>query len=159
MAASSGNTEIVKFLLSAKVNPNPRDRWGATPLNDAKRPEIIELLTSAGAEKGVDQNEYAELPNANPNDDQYRLFYAGYKGDTNLMKSLHIQNWKINSYDYDGRTALSLAASEGHLEALKYLVIHGADIYHKDARGNDAIADAKRENRTEVVQYLQTIIE
>lgn len=71
------------------------------------------------------------------------------------MKALHLKGWKVNSYDYDGRTALSLAASEGHIEAVKYLLVHGADPYHKDARGNDALADALRENRTTVVQFLR----
>jgi glutaminase len=63
------------------------------------------------------------------------------------MKSLHIKGWKVDSYDYDGRTALHLAASEGHIDAVKYLTAHGADPFHKDARGNDAIQDAKREGR------------
>jgi len=71
------------------------------------------------------------------------------------MKALHIKGWKVNSYDYDGRTALSLAASEGHLAAVKYLMSHGADPFHKDARGNDALADAIRENRSDVIKYLK----
>lgn len=75
------------------------------------------------------------------------------------MKALHIKGWKVNSYDYDGRTALSLAASEGHIDAVRYLVVHGADPLHKDARGNDALADAIRENRVEVIQYLKNILE
>ncbi len=75
------------------------------------------------------------------------------------MKALHLKGWKINSYDYDGRTALSLAASEGHLQAVKYLVVHGADPMHKDARGNDALADAIRENRSDVIMYLKSIVE
>jgi len=75
------------------------------------------------------------------------------------MKALHLKRWKVNSYDYDGRTALSLAASEGHLDAVRYLVAHGADINHKDARGNDPLADAVRENRQEVVQFLKSLKE
>jgi glutaminase len=63
------------------------------------------------------------------------------------MKSLHLKGWKVNSYDYDGRSALGLAASEGHIDAIKYLISHGADHKHKDARGNDALGDAKRESR------------
>jgi len=50
---------------------------------------------------------------------------------------------------------LGIAASEGHLESVQYLVTHGANIWHKDARGNDALADAKRENRQRVVEYLE----
>lgn len=73
------------------------------------------------------------------------------------MKSLHLKGWQVNSYDYDGRSALGLAASEGHLEAVKYLVAHGADLTHKDARGNDALADAVRENRKATVEYLSSI--
>ena len=76
-----------------------------------------------------------------------------------MMKALHLKGWKVNSYDYDGRTALNLAASEGHLEAVKYLVVHGADVNHRDARGNSALDDAIRERRSEVVQYLRTINE
>ncbi|KAI6211524.1 No extended memory [Aphelenchoides besseyi] len=37
VAASEGNTEIVKFLLNvARVEVNPLDRWGRTPLDDSK---------------------------------------------------------------------------------------------------------------------------
>lgn len=70
------------------------------------------------------------------------------------MKSLHLKGWQVNSYDYDGRTALGLAASEGHLEAIKYLLAHGANPHHKDARGNDAAADATRENKQEAIEIL-----
>ncbi len=49
----------------------------------------------------------------------------------------------INDFDYDGRTPLSIAASEGHLELVKYLVNHGSNVLHRDARGNTAIDDAR----------------
>jgi ankyrin repeat protein len=55
LAAGAGHIEIVKYLVGAGVNINPRDRWGATPLNDAKDPAIAEFLSSHGAEKGVEQ--------------------------------------------------------------------------------------------------------
>lgn len=85
------------------------------------------------------------------NDDQYRLLYAAATNELFLMKSLHIKGWKVNSYDYDGRTALHLAACNGNLQAVKYLVAHGANIEHKDARGNDPIQDAIREKRQDIV--------
>jgi glutaminase len=75
-----------------------------------------------------------------------------------LIQSLHILGWKVNAYDYDGRTALGIAASEGHLECVKYLVSHGANPLHRDIRNNDALADARREGRTEVVEFLEKIL-
>jgi glutaminase len=36
LAASNGHYHIVEYLLKKGVNPSPKDRWGATPLNDAK---------------------------------------------------------------------------------------------------------------------------
>ncbi len=71
------------------------------------------------------------------------------------MQSLHILGWKVNAYDYDGRTALSIASSEGHLEAVMYLVSHGANPAHRDIRNNDALGDARRENRTKVIEFLE----
>uniref|UniRef100_A0A8C5GKE6 glutaminase n=1 Tax=Gouania willdenowi TaxID=441366 RepID=A0A8C5GKE6_GOUWI len=36
VAAAEGHTEVVRFLLEAcKVNPEPRDRWGSTPIDEA----------------------------------------------------------------------------------------------------------------------------
>jgi len=35
LATSSGHFDIVSFLLKKGFNPNPKDRWGATPLDDA----------------------------------------------------------------------------------------------------------------------------
>jgi glutaminase len=93
------------------------------------------------------------------NDDQYRLLYAAATNDVPLMKALHLKGWQVNSYDYDGRTALGLAASEGYVDAIKYLLAHGADPKIKDARGNNALEDAIRENRTEAIEVLKPLFE
>jgi len=137
---------------------SPRDRWGATPLNDAQDAAIIEYLKAHGAEKGQEQSDFLELPQVTVTDDQFRLYYAALNGDILLMQSLAILGWKVNAYDYDGRTALGIAASEGHLDAVKYLVSHGANPLHRDIRNNDALADARRENRSDVVAYLESYL-
>lgn len=87
-------------------------------------------------------------------EDQFRLYYAAFFGDVSMMENLRLLGWNVNGQDYDGRTALGVASSEGHLNVVKYLISKGADVNIKDTRGNDALADAKRENRTEVIDYL-----
>ena len=85
------------------------------------------------------------------------MLYAAAYGDLKLMKCLNIRGFKINGYDYDGRTALGLSCSNGHLDIVKYLITHGADVNLTDARGNDVLADAIRENRKDVIEYLKKI--
>lgn len=64
----------------------------------------------------------------------------------------------MNAVDLPGRAALHVAASEGNLEAVRYLVEHGADISLKDNRGNDPLAEAIRENRSATVEYLNSVV-
>ena len=95
---------------------------------------------------------------ANVSDDQCRLYFAAYNGDIQLMYNLlFLGISKVNDYDYDGRTALGIASSEGHIDAVKFLVVNGADTNHKDSRNNDALDDARRENRDIVVEFLETV--
>lgn len=159
LAASNGNIDIVRYLLKKKVNPSPSDRWGATPLNDAGscHEEIATLLRENGAQMGTDQKIY-EASTLVVTEEQYRLFFAAANNCVSLMKSLLITQ-NVNYYDYDRRTALGIASSEGNLESVKYLLNQGAHIHHIDSRGNDALADAKRERREEVINYLERFIQ
>jgi ankyrin repeat protein len=64
----------------------------------------------------------------------------------------------LNGMDYDGRTALHLAGSEGKLEIIKYLSKHVEDMLVKDARLNDALDDAQRGNFTDSENYLVSML-
>ena len=73
------------------------------------------------------------------------------------MQRLCLIGWKVNSFDYDGRTALLVAISEGHLHCVKYLVQHSARIDHKDFRGNNALDEAKPCGHTAISDFLATL--
>ena len=74
------------------------------------------------------------------------------------MDALRRLGVDLNGMDYDGRTALHLAGSEGKLEIIKYLSKHVEDMLVKDARLNDALDDAQRGNFTDSENYLVSML-
>jgi hypothetical protein len=43
--------------------------------------------------------------------DQFRLWYAAFFGDVNMMDNLRLLGWNVNGQDYDERTAIGVASS------------------------------------------------
>jgi ankyrin repeat protein len=113
VAVAASQLEAVRYLIKQGVQINPKDRWGSTPLNDANNKEIADLLQANGAKAGK-RNAYTPIKIQNLNDDDNRLFYAAFKNDIKSLTILKNLGLRVNAYDYDGRTALGIAASEGH---------------------------------------------
>ena len=62
---------------------------------------------------------------------------------------------QINAADYDRRTPLHLAASEGNARIVEYLLDSGGDMHAKDRWGGTPLVDAVREGHSTVAQLLR----
>jgi adenylate kinase family enzyme/ankyrin repeat protein len=146
IAASEGHLDTCQFLLERGARINRSDRWGGSPLDDAQRhqqAEVIALLKLYGATFGSPSQ-------AN------NFIAAASEGDVEEIKELlEYGQMDVNHGDYDKRTALHLAASNGRAEIVKILCKAGADVNVQDRWGNRPLDDAVNADQQECVAILE----
>ena len=118
-ACSEGLLPVIKVLIEELgADHSPQDRWGGTPLNDAirhKRIEVISYLKERGATLGQAATALT--------DPATELCNAAAKADIEDLRFLvREKGYDVNVGDYDKRTAIHLACSEGNLEVVKTLI-------------------------------------
>jgi ankyrin repeat protein len=164
------------MLCEAGANVNVEDRWGKRPLDDAngsKQKECVEILTEYGAKKGSS----IEVDSINS------LIEAAAGGDVNTVKMLlELRNLNLNEGDCkfqrepskvtrlnffltffgansfstdDHRTALHLAAGEGHDQIVELLLEAGAYPNSVDRWGNRPLDDAMNSKRASCMKILK----
>ena len=112
VAAAEGHEKIVEFLLLSQADPNSKDRWGGTPLQDALSGQHIgtaHILKAKGAEV---PNEFGAEA----------VCTAAGKGDVPKLRMLHSFGQSLDVGDYDERYALHLASAEGRVLAVSFLL-------------------------------------
>lgn len=81
--------------------------------------------------------------------------YACALNDLAAVRRMNFLGQDFDDKDYDGRTGLHLACSNGHYQIVKYLLESGLKrINPKDRYKNTPMDDAIRGNHTEVQQLL-----
>lgn len=85
----------------------------------------------------------------------YSAIEAASNGDVDELKRLVGFGIDLNNADYDGRTPLHLAAAEGRLEAVRFLINKGVAIQPRDRWENTPLNDARRHGQGPVVELLE----
>eukprot|EP00238_Polyblepharides_amylifera_P001694 CAMPEP_0196573526 /NCGR_PEP_ID=MMETSP1081-20130531/3415_1 /TAXON_ID=36882 /ORGANISM="Pyramimonas amylifera, Strain CCMP720" /LENGTH=635 /DNA_ID=CAMNT_0041891265 /DNA_START=41 /DNA_END=1948 /DNA_ORIENTATION=- len=146
LACSEGHAEMTLMLLDVcRASMLVVDRYGGTPMMDAVRhhqDHIAQLLRNRGAKLEV----------SNPAE---QLCSAAAKGDREQLQRLVENKLDANLKDYNHRTALHLAASNGHLHIIQYLVeIPGLDLSPMDRTKGTPLQDAIDHKHVEVQRFL-----
>jgi len=145
IAASEGYLDLVKFLLDAGANANRSDRWGGSALDDALRHNhqpVAEELRQRGGRLGA-------------RDFGAALIEAAFADDLELVGLLLSDGAPVDAADYDKRTALHLASSEGHSKIIAALIAAHADVNLQDRWGGTPLGDALRHGHDECAAQLK----
>ncbi|XP_039989078.1 glutaminase liver isoform, mitochondrial isoform X3 [Xiphias gladius] len=83
------------------------------------------------------------------------VLLAAFKGDVQSLRRYFLSGVDVNAVDYDGRSALHVAAAEGHTEVICFLLEKaGANPALRDRWGSCPLQEARRHNEDSAVQLL-----
>ncbi|KAI1726748.1 glutaminase domain-containing protein [Ditylenchus destructor] len=84
------------------------------------------------------------------------LLFSAKSGDLNTIRRIYMQDGDLEMCDYDKRTALHLAASEGHIETVKFLVnIAKVKVDPRDRWNRTPLDDAQTFGYSHIVVLLE----
>ena len=151
LAASVGQTQLVKTISNGLIDKNPKlEISGRTPLHVAAQREYLEMI------EFISKCFFKE--NANPRDDKgiTPLHLAATYGKLEALKILLSKNINKNPPSLiDGKTPLHFAAEQGNLDVVKELLKHVPDqVNDKSTTKKKPIDYAKDKNHGEVVDFL-----
>ena len=145
LAIREGSVGAVRALIAARANVNSRNALGETALMLAALRgdlEVVRQLLVHGAE-------------VNPSGNWTPLIYAAVKGSVEISRLLLAYGAQINAAaDSNGLTALMMAAREGHVALVAFLLASDADPNLKSHDGITALAAARQREHKEIVELL-----
>lgn len=145
-AIVGGRLTSVKWLLAHGANPNYKDPQKMVPLwyaINANEPEIFQALIKAKADW-----RYHDAASG------YGLMHIA-TGNPKMLPMVMKLGFSVDDRTPDKKvTPLMVAAHRGLLEAVTWLVRHGADVSLKSAKGNTARDLSKKSNSEKTDRYF-----
>ncbi|CAN1184232.1 Potassium channel SKOR [Linum perenne] len=148
VAASKGFKDITLFLIGQGLEINTSDNFGNTPLLEAIKndhEEVASLLVKEGATLGNMEEDGGDF-----------LCKIVARRNIDLLKRVLSCGVNYNARNYDERTALHIAASQGLYAFASLLVDAGASVLVKDRWGNTPLDEARVGGDKAIIQLLET---
>ncbi|GFY87630.1 STELAR K+ outward rectifier [Actinidia rufa] len=145
LASSRGYEDITLFLIQEDVDINISDKFVNTPLLEAIKnghDRVASILVKEGAELKIDAAGSF-------------LCTVVARGDSDFLKRILSNGIDPNSKDYDHRTPLHVAASEGLYLMTKLLLGAGASVFSKDRWGNTPLGEAQICGNNNLIKLLE----
>lgn len=124
IAATAGSLAVVDLLIEKKSTVRKLDVFGKSALDNALdkgHTAVVKALQKAGAVLKWDASKTAGA-----------LCDAAREGQLDKLQLLVACGLHVDSADYDKRTCIHLAASEGNQRVIEFLARHGASVNVKD---------------------------
>jgi ankyrin repeat protein len=145
--------EMTHLLIVRGADIRVRDASGQTPLHWAAEhchPEVLRILLDAGADVNASgKRQYTPLMSLVEDTLVNREVHRA------CVRLLLDREADVNARAEQGRTALIVAAGNGHGDLVEMLLKAGAKIDATDAQGSTALSAAARESHAEVVALLK----
>lgn len=152
-AARNGNAAAMQELIDwgAITDKGPDTRYMLLSALKNGDTDVAEVLVNALIKKARSDDTKSAISALN--DALHSV--AEHGGSRRLMRHLEQGGADIDYVNANGKTPLMMAAKFGHINAVQWLVRHGAQQETTDFGDHTALALAKRYKQTEIVNFLE----
>ncbi|XP_047176769.1 potassium channel SKOR-like [Vigna umbellata] len=145
ISASKGYVDISSYLVEEGVCIDTADKFGTTPLLEALKnghEDVASVLVNAGAILAID-----DVGNF--------LCMTVARKEFDILKRVLACGINPNAKNYDQRTPLHIAASEGFFTMVELLLVAGASVLSKDRWGNTPLHEAHTGGNRNMIKLLE----
>lgn len=156
VAVKAGHTDVVKYLCEQFVEVNKATNNGETALYmacDSVNGDMVEILLDAGSDVNVKTNDLhpqtgrTPLMKALPS--LYEIHFKNRKKSeaVDIVKMLLARGCDVDACDWNGNTALHLAADQNDLHTVCLVAENGANLHIRNKYGFTAFEESIQPNK------------